>query len=127
MPRSLTWIVTAVFTLLVPLLFVPVAQALCEDPEGECAGLPCEAENSCQSDADCAPGSTCVPWEPPQPCYASHCYCENGFWTCSDDCADRCEVEVPAVSERGLLVLALLLATSLSFVVLWRRGLQRGR
>ena len=107
MPRSFTRIVTALLAMSVPLLFVPAAHAHCEDPAGECAGQPCEAENSRPSDADCGPGSTCVPWEPPQPCFASTCYCDNGNWLCTDDCSDRCSAQVPAVSKRGPLALVI--------------------
>ncbi len=121
MPRSLARIVPTLLALSVLLWFVPAAHAYCEDPAGECAGQPCEAEDSCQSDADCAPGSICVPWEPPQHCIAGHCFCENGSWTCSDDCSDQCGAQVPTVSKRGPLALALLLVTSSSLVILWRR------
>jgi hypothetical protein len=124
MPKSRARTVTVLLALSVPLSLFPAAHALCIDPAGECAAIPCEAEDSCESDADCAPGATCVPWDPSLPCIASICFCENGDWTCSDDCSDQCGTQVPAVSGRGPLVLALLLVAFSSLVILRRRLIQ---
>lgn len=120
MSRSLVRIVTTLLALSAPWLFIPAAHALCTDPAGDCAGIPCPAQYSCHDDADCPPGSSCVYY--PGDCWPSHCYCDSGAWVCTGDCHQyQCDVEVPAASERGLLVLALLLVTSGSFVLLRRR------
>jgi hypothetical protein len=55
----------------------------CDDHES-CSG-PCPAENSCYEPIDCEPGQLCYP-----SCLPSHCTCDGGDWTCSDDCAGIC-------------------------------------
>lgn len=51
---------------------------------------PCPAENSCPNgDADCEQGMWCVP-----SCLPSVCFCGNGVWNCTLDCAPEC-VERP--------------------------------
>jgi len=94
----------------------------CEDPAGECAET-CPAENACQSDADCGPGSTCTPWDSSLPCISSSCFCDNGDWACTDDCAPQCisDPGVPALSARDALFLTLLLGGCLTLALLLRR------
>ncbi len=110
-----------VLALLIVLLFVPTLQAECEDdPAGACAE-PCPAENACESDADCEQGSTCTPWDSILPCVSSSCFCDNGNWACTDDCAPQCVAEVPALAKRGLLVLTLLLGGCFTLALFLRR------
>jgi hypothetical protein len=46
---------------------------------------PCPAENSCNGEIDCEPDQLCFP-----SCLPSHCTCDGGTWTCTDDCIGIC-------------------------------------
>ena len=55
--------------------------------DGTCAG-PCPSEDTCYFDFECDAGEFCEP-----NCLSSSCFCSNGAWSCTDDCAGLCVPE----------------------------------
>jgi hypothetical protein len=62
---------------------IGVACDTCYD-DGTCAS-PCPAANSCGTDDDCEPGAICL-----GSCVPSFYGCDQGSWTCTDDCGNEC-------------------------------------
>ncbi len=110
------------FVTLVIVATSAVQGQVCEDPGGECSDIPCSCANSCNDANDCAAGQDCLPFGTPGvECESSICFCDNGLWAGSDDCAPQCVAQVPAVSAWGLVAMLLLLLTTSTAVLLWRR------
>ncbi len=95
---------------------------VCDDPAGECSDISCPCANSCNDANDCADGMDCLPFgSPGVECMSSLCFCDNGLWAGSDDCAPQCVAQVPAVSAQGLVAMLLLLLVISTAVLLRRR------
>jgi hypothetical protein len=106
------------------------AHAGCNDPLGACSA-PCPS-HACGNDDDCESGFRCVPYGtiPDMICTPSVCDCEaeGGYWLCTADCAPTCVPDsalVPALSDRGAVLLALLALLGGTALILRRRRVAR--
>jgi hypothetical protein len=79
----------------------------------ECPLEPCPALTSCERDADCPYGPTCVSSgkDPVVGCALRCCYRESVSWSRSDYCAPQCitALEIPSSSNIGIMLLGVAL------------------
>ena len=100
-PTSSSLQLGSIALLSVAFLLTPdIAYSGCSGDES-CA-LSCPAANSCESIDDCSTGSLCLPYDliGGIGCAPSWCVCSEGYWTCTDDCADQCVAGWPGDIDR---------------------------
>jgi hypothetical protein len=100
-PASFSLQLGSIALLGVAFLLTPdIAHSECTG-DGSCAPNSCPVANPCGSTDDCSIGSLCIPYDPDEfNCTPSTCGCYQGYWTCTDDCADQCVAGWPEDMDR---------------------------
>jgi len=99
----------------------------CESGENRCT-CPSDCGGFC-GDGTCCPGETCnCPADCGGSCGDGACNCDESCCTCPQDCQGLCSdgICIPTMSEWGLLVMAVLVLTAGTVVVMRRRTVSAG-